>query len=156
MTGAPFDLLLAALVRHLRPLGGVTAWDCEVVVAHLDGTVDLKPAAVELGAGLQAVPVALQGACAVQLNVGARVKLEFLDGDRGKPVVTQVISGTFAKVTIAGPVIEIGDTGAAITLAGSAQPVVRVGDTLAAGLTCPSGPVSGKLAIAPPVSTVKA
>lgn len=145
----PLDEQLTALVQRLQlrttpPLEAEvlsqTGRELELRLLADDATLqrwELKP-------GVQGVPLALQGCWAVQLAPGARVVLEWLDGDPRKPLVRTIVSGTIVSATLAAQTVDLGGSGATVVLAGGAQPVIRAGDT-PAGLTsaAPGSPVTG-------------
>ncbi len=148
----PLDKAIENLIKHHAALGGVAIWDGEVVVDHGDGTVDIKPSNPDLGPGLMSVPVYVYGG-ACQVASGAPCLFVFAGspGDMTRPRVIAYGPGTtYLSITIGGATTQIG-------LAANSKPVVRVGDVLATGLTSATGgPVTGTIAIAPPLSTVKA
>jgi len=134
MSDHPFDRQLEALVRHLQ-LRTLPPFEAEVL-AQDGALLDLRlvlaeelRAQWELDRGFQGVPLALQGCWAVRLAPGARVVLEFLDGDRRKPVVRSVISGTLVEATIdATTKIAIGPTVALVGLGKALKAVASAGD----------------------------
>ena len=141
MSDHPFDQQLQALVRHLQ-IRTLPPFEAEVLgqagdKLELRLVLDEKLRALwELDRGLQGVPLALQGCWAVQLQPGARVVLEFLDGDRKKPVVRSVIRGTFTEVSIDATSVKVGPTAADVLLgpglpAIGYRPIVAKNDTSA-------------------------
>lgn len=158
----PFDGQLAELVQHFQ-LRTIPPLDAQVVSQGGDGSLVLRLSISEQQAkvwgipnGLQDVPLALLGGLALKLAPEARVRLDFLDNDVQKPIASY-LSGTILEASLSAQA-KVALSAAAVDLADALKPVVRVGDVLAAGLSTPAGggAVSGTIAIAPPVSKVKA
>lgn len=140
MSDHPFDRQFEALVRHLQ-LKTLPPFEAEVL-AQDGALLDLRLVLAEeqrvlweLDRGFQGVPLALQGCWAVQLAPGARVVLEFLDGDRRKPVVRSVISGQIQQadlqagsVKVDGTTIAIGPGSTTVALGKGLSPVAALGD----------------------------
>jgi len=162
MSRHPMDEGIGLLVRKLQ-LRTIPPLDAEVVLQ--DGqTVDLKLLVDkklrklwELDQGLQGVPLALQGCWQVQLAPGARVVLEFLDGDVGKPIVRTLLSGTILSADLGALDVRVGGGGSTVKLAGGSQPVIRAGDANAGLLSAaPGSPVTGVYGSPPPAGKVLA
>lgn len=157
----PFDEDLRDLVRH-HQAHTLPVYDAQVVTQNSDGTLDLKPTSSAVGPGWQRVPL-YTAPFTFRVSPGARCAVEFFDNDRTRPFVRSFAAGTFLEVEIAGqkvavkaPNVDVGNAGAAVTLAGGTKPVVRVGDSPTGQSTPPGGgAVTGVLAVAVP-STVKA
>ena len=98
---------------------------------------------------------------AVNVAMGAIALLEFIDlgNGRSSPVVRHFVSHQAIEVTlqasasvkIQAPAVDVGNTGAAVKLAGGTRPVLRgaavappaPGDTAGVGLANGGGPVTG-------------
>lgn len=147
-------LIRALQIRTLPPFEAeVLSQEGQELTLRLLLAEDMR-ALWELDRGLTA-PMALQGGWTCTLAPGARVVVEFLDGDRRKPVVRSILSGTLVSVTLASQTVELGQAGGTVKLAGGSKPVARVGD-VPTGLSNGAGPVTGTLGITPPVSGVLA
>lgn len=161
----PFDEALRAAVQH-HQIRTLPIYEGRVVTANADGTLDVEPvrAREEVGPGWQKVPLYLVGTATVKVQPGALCLVEFRDNRRDLPFVRSFLSGTFSeisetassKIDSKAPTMNLGENMAAMVLAGSAKPVVRIGDVLAVGLVSNGFPVTGTIAIAPVISTVKA
>lgn len=159
MSDHPFDQQLQALVRHLQ-IRTLPPFEAEVLAQAGDKlelrlVLDEKLRTLwELDRGLQGVPLVLQGCWAVQLAPGARVVLEYLDGDRKKPVVRSVISGTLLEATIDASSVKVGPTAGDVRLgpgaAGVFRAVVAKGDLTAAAANGAPTAITG---VAPSVVT---
>lgn len=162
MAGHPLDEELQRIVRDAQ-LRTIPPLEAEVLIQ--DGqTLQLRllvsdelRALWNIPSGLQGVPLALQGCWQVQIAPGARVVLEFLDGDARKPVVRTVISGTFLSVELAALDVRLGDNSSTVKLAGGSQPVIRAGDSPLGLLSAaPGSAVTGAYGAAGPPGKVLA
>jgi len=143
------DLLV---VPRLDPLA---LYPARVVSQGDDGTVDVKPDAAKLGAGLAMVPIrhGLPGVT-VRVKAGARVLLGFEGGDITRPFAALWEAGGLesltieasGKVIVKAPVVCLGDEE-------GAQPLARVGDLVEVALP-PLAPFSGTIGGAPATGAI--
>ena len=131
---SPADDQLKALVRAFQlrtpppfeaEVLSQTGQELELRLLMSDEVKDLW----ELDRGLQGVPLALQGGWSVTLAPGARVVVEWLDGDRQKPVVRTVLDGFFQAASFDGKLITVGTNATSISLGKGLKPVVSTGDS---------------------------
>lgn len=158
----PFDAQLQELVQHFQ-LRTPPPLDAEVVSQGGDGSVVVRLSISDEQAkiwgvpnGLQEVPLAPLAGMQLKLAPGGRVRVDYLDADARKPIASY-LSGTILEASLSATA-KVALSAAAVDLADALKPVVRVGDVLAPGLSTPAGggAVTGTIALAPPVSKVKA
>lgn len=163
--GAPLEDSLQRLIGHFAGAEGLIVYECIVEAQNDDDTVDVRPVSQALGDGMQHVPVALLGPFSVKVQPGGGCLLAFLNEGMERPMVIAFLPGTVftevalratLKIEFLAPTLKIGDTSAAIEMAGSTQPVIRVGDTVTLGNPPPAPSFAGVAAVGGVPSTVKA
>jgi hypothetical protein len=106
-----------------------------VAAANADDTLDLVPPPTSgYLRDLRSVPQWNTGGCIVRPNLGAEVCVTFRDADETRPVVQSWAPGVPVELAAdASDLVAVGESAAAVEIAGGGPAVVRVGDAIAAG-----------------------
>lgn len=154
----PADETLQRLVRHhqIRTIPPLPAEVLSQSGQALELRLQVPAELLELwglDAGLQQVPLALQGCWQVQLAQGAKVVVEFLASDPRQSFVRTVISGTILSATLDAAAIAIGPHATAVDLGPAAVkvPVAVTGSSVK--IPVPTSGV-GTVDNAPPIQSV--
>ncbi len=106
--------LFESIVRTIENLLGPrldmrAAYPCRIVVQHPDGSLDLVPDSKRIPQ-LTQVPVryGIPGVSA-KVRPGARVFVEFLEGDPSKPAVTGWETSSVIEIQLAADLVKLGD-----------------------------------------------
>ena len=106
-----------------------------VAAANADDTLDLVPPPTSgYLRDLRSVPQWNTGGLIVRPNLGAEVVVAFRDADETRPVVQSWAPGVPVELAAdASDLVAVGESAAAVELAGGGPAVVRVGDAVAVG-----------------------
>lgn len=133
----PLDSALQQLVQHHQILT-IPPLPAEVL-SQAGQTLELRLKVPDnllqvygLDAGLQGVPLALQGCWEVTLLQGAQVVVTFLASDPRQPVVLHIVSGTILSATVDAASISIGSSATDIRLGKGSNFVAALGDPVTA------------------------
>jgi hypothetical protein len=145
-----FDRVKASIAAVVEALVGVrldlrTPYGARVEAQNADGTLDVVPDSPRIPAMTRVRVIYGVPGCSAKFRRGARVVVEFLDGDQTRPIVRGWESAAVEEVTFDADTVRLAD---------GDRPLVREGDPIVAILTPGNATtiVTGKVASGLPIT----